>query len=74
MSKKKIPFLRRTQQFLVEELHVLSFHIPCDSHHCCDCWLSVYINGTKQILILQLVDNLTLNQIWFISVNFKLRL
>jgi len=27
--------------------------------YCCDFWLSVYHKGTKQILILQLIDNLT---------------
>jgi len=29
--------------------------LSCDSHHWCDCWLSVYYNGTKQISIFQLV-------------------
>jgi len=65
-------------KLLVEELYVMSFHISCDFHHCCDCWLSVYYNGTKQILILQLIDHFNIissdNEIRFNSVNFKLSL
>jgi len=67
-------FLYINIKFLMEELNVMSFHISCDSHHCCDCWLSVYYSGTKQILILQLVDNLTINQIINMLYFCKLRL
>jgi len=34
---------------------MMSFDLSFESHNCCNCWLSVYYNGTKQILILQKV-------------------
>jgi len=44
-------------------LLVMSFDWSCDSHLCCDWWLSVYYNGTKQISTLQKFGKLTLYQI-----------
>jgi len=45
-----------SMNFLVEDLLMMSFDWFFDSHYCCDCWLSVYYNGIKQILILQKVS------------------
>jgi len=58
-----VQLLYSNMNVLVEELIMMSFDWSFNSHYCCDCWLSVYYNWTKQILILQKVSKLTLYQI-----------
>jgi len=51
-----VPLLYVNIKFLVKELHVMSFHISCDSYYCCNWWILVYYNGIKQIFTLQMVN------------------
>jgi len=51
-----VQLLYSKMNVLVEELIMMSFDWSFNSHYCCDCWLSVYYNWTKQILILQKVS------------------
>jgi len=51
-----VQLLYSSMNFLVEELIMMSFNWSFNSHHCCDWWVSVYCNWTKQILILQNVS------------------
>jgi len=54
-----VQLLNSSINSLVEELiMMMSLDWSYDSHYCCDCWLSMYYNWTKQILILQKVSKL----------------
>jgi len=45
-----VQLLNSSINFLVEEMIMMSFDWSFDSHYCCDWWLSVYCNWTKQTL------------------------